>query len=63
MRLKAIKVSMVAYPATMQDTLAGVQEVINIQKFVSAVEEAALKFLPRFRSTVKIEEERESEIR
>lgn len=60
---KVIHIEAHFYPTMMQETRAGREEVANIRAFVTAIEEAAAKFISYAGHTIKITEERASEIR
>lgn len=60
---RAVHIEAHVYPTTMQDTPAGKEEVAAIADFIRAIESAAAKYLPYAGHTIKIVEERVSEIR
>ena len=59
-RLRAIHIKSHIYFTTMQDTPAGKQEIEKGREFIRAIEEAASKFLPSGRHSLKIKEEYEN---
>ena len=60
---KAIHIEAHVYPTTLQDTVAGQEEVEAIRSFVKAIEDAAKKHLPYAGHNLTITEERVSDIR
>ena len=62
MMIRAIHVKMHVYFSP-SDTPATKNEISNARNFITAVEDAAKKYLPRNRSVVKIKEERDCEVR
>jgi hypothetical protein len=62
-RTKAIHIEAHIFPTSLQDTLAGEEEVKKVHDFIQAVEAAAAKFMPHAGHEIKITEERVSETR
>jgi hypothetical protein len=60
---KAIHIEAHIFPTSLQDTLAGEEEVEKVYDFIKAVEAAAAKFMPYAKHELKITEERVSATR